>query len=134
MPFYNTVCMFGGFMGPYLTGYLLQKPNGIQRLAIIIGTILIIGGFAIVALTFLVKRRERRAATSSPSDAGCEGVLTAEEGAPGFKDIEAPTGTVRKESGPDLGLGSVAGGVSDVLVHRTPKDPIRTLLPPRPMP
>jgi hypothetical protein len=134
MPFYNTVSMLGGFMGPYLTGYLLQRPSGIHKLGIIIGTVLILGGFAVVALTFIVKRRERRTAASALSDAGCDAVLTAEAGTPGYKDIEAPTGTMRKESGPDFGVEMVAGGVSDVLVHRTQKDPTRTLLPPRPSP
>lgn len=134
MPFYNTVSMLGGFLGPYLTGYLLQRPSGINKLAVIIGIVLIIGGFAIVALTFIVKRRERRAAASALLAAGCDTVLTGEAGAPGFKDIEAPNGAVRKESGPDLGVELVAGGVSDVLVHRTPKDSTRTMLPPRPSP
>jgi hypothetical protein len=131
MPYYNSISMIGGFLGPYLTGYLLARPSGIHILCIILGAILIAAAGAIMLLRHMFHRRERheQAASADDSDSADATVETAGIGA---KDIEAPglPGAVAKESGPDLGVQLVNTKQGDVL-RRKQRDVTRDLLPPR---
>jgi predicted lipid-binding transport protein (Tim44 family) len=144
MPYYNSLSMLGGFLGPYLAGYLLQRPGGIKLLCIIVGVVLIVAGGAIALLRHLLLRRERAAAAAAAAadGLGADSVDSADAtveaaAAAAVKDIEAPgppSGAVRKDSGLDFGVEMVQGGGhgssgADTLVHR--RDANQGLLPPR---
>jgi hypothetical protein len=125
MPFFNSLSQFGGFVGPYLAGYLLQRSGGIKLLCIILGAALIVAGCGILLLRHFLVRRERAAAAA--------GEACAENGlAPGdaaaaadvVKDVEAPGAhgsDIRKGSGVDCGVemvGTNGSNGADTLVHR----------------
>lgn len=151
MPYYNSISILGGFVGPYLTGYLLQRPNGIKILCIVLGVVMLVGGAGIVLLKFLMLRRERRqaaAADSLPSVATNSTNSTSDDvtatvsgdthlHAASSKDVEfgallAPA-AARKESGADLPhLGDAdTHGVRDTLAQRRKQDANR-FMPPMP--
>lgn len=150
MAFYNSIATLGGFVGPYMTGYLLQRPNGLWIMCFSTGGFLVLSSGAIVLLRFIVLRRERKAAAAQNGAAGPKGLDSDAVGAAGAvaaggavgadvlganKDIEAPR-DLRKDSGPDMmyppgkGHKQQGGGVGgrDALMHRG-KDTNRDLLP-----
>lgn len=131
MPYYNSISMIGGFLGPYLTGYLLARPSGIHILCIILGANLIVAGGAIMLLRHLFYRRERHEQALSVGDSeSADATVEAAEIA--AKDIEAPRspGAVQKESGQNLGVQMVDTKQGDT-VRRKHRDVTRDLLPPR---
>lgn len=99
MPFYNSICMLGGFLGPYLTGILLQRRNGISTLSFVFGAIVIVAGFAIILLRhFTLRMQGGKESASSDCNPGMDMIGSS------AKDVEAPAGVLRKESGADLGV------------------------------
>lgn len=116
MPFYNSLCMLGGFLGPYLTGVLLQRRNGIITLSLVFGAIVIAAGFAIILLRHFILRGKRM---RDAQDGAATDFLPRVEGSVG-KDVEAPPGVLRKESGADLGveMGPSRLGGAAALQHR----------------
>lgn len=131
MPYFNSISMLGGFLGPYLTGIFLQRPNGITKLCLIIGAFMVAAGGAILLLRHLTIRRDRRRAAQQ--GAGGPGCISAGNSlAFDSKDIEAPTGILRaKDSGADLGVEMAHGrhGNPASLQHRT--DGMKHMLPGR---
>lgn len=122
MPYYNSIAILGGFVGPYLTGALLQRPNGLTTVCIVIGALMVSAAGALVLLRHLMMRRDRLRAVQ---DIFVDAHATVEASdAVGAKDIEA-LGNIRKDSGPDLGMQQTDG--RDAMVRR--KDCTRKMLP-----
>jgi len=130
MPYYNSMAILGGFAGPYLTGALLQRPNGLATVCIVIGVLMVAAAGALVLLRHLMMRRDRlRAVQDIYVDA--HATFEASDGV-GAKDIEA-LGNIRKDSGPDLGVHQATDSLRgldgrDAMLRR--KDCTRKMLPP----
>lgn len=128
MPYYNSLSMLGGFLGPYLTGTLLQRPGGIKILCIAVGVVLIAAGIAVIILRYLLVRQARAqlATDADSADASIEASML--QG----KDVQSqgPPGAVRKDSELDFGV-EMTDSRFDKLVHRKDRDDVG-MLPPRP--
>ena len=93
LAFYNSIAVLGGFAGPYLTGNLLQRHNGLWTVCIITGVLLMAAAGAVLALRHLTLRRERlQAAQCLPVKADAAVEATAVTDA---KDIEAAPAALR---------------------------------------
>lgn len=60
LPLFNTMTILGGFMGPYLTGALVQRLGGFTWPAVIFGILLIMTGSLLLCLKFWVSRDARK--------------------------------------------------------------------------
>lgn len=87
MPFFSSVSVIGGFVGPFVTGAIVQQRGGFQLVCMLNGGLLMFTGVIILALRWLVPLRERHML-----ERGDCPWLECDDGLP----------TSRKDSGPDL--------------------------------